>query len=319
MDALAEVLRSVRLTGGVFLDVRLTAPWCVLAEMEAKDCEPYLTAPSHLIAYHVVLEGSARVDIDGVPPVEVGAGEIVLLPRNDRHTLASAADARPIAARALIEPSEDGGLARIVHGGGGAPTHIVCGFLGGEEHFNPVIETLPRMLKLDVRQGASRDWVEASVRFAARELADGRIGSPSVMARLSELLFIEAVRTYAAEGGAREAGWLRGLADPRIGRALARIHGALATPWTADALAREAGLSRSAFVQRFTTLIGVPPIRYVTAWRLRTAALYLRESQRSIGELAYAVGYASEEAFSRAFKRAYGQSPARWRAEAARR
>jgi AraC-like DNA-binding protein len=313
MDPLSDVLRSVRLTGGVFLDARFTAPWCVSSKMTPEDCRPFLTAPGQVVAYHVVISGRLLASVDGEPAVEVAAGEIVLVPRNDVHRLASADGLKPVNAHDLIQPATDGGPARISHGGGGAATHIVCGFLAGEDSYNPLIATLPRILKLDIRAGTSRDWIEASVRFAARELTEGRLASSSVMSRLSELLFVEAVRKYAETHANGEAGWLKGLKDPHVGRALALIHQNIGAPWTADSLASEVALSRSAFMDRFTSLVGMPPIRYLTVWRLQTAKLNLRESTKTIGQLAYTVGYASEEAFSRAFKREFGVSPARWR------
>src|SRR5262249_12832269 len=242
MDALSEVLRSVRLTGGMFLEARFTAPWCVTSKITAEDCRPFLASPAQVIAYHFVIEGRLLVELEGEAPEEINAGEIVLLPRNDGHTLASARGLMPVSADDLIQPAADGGMAQISCGGGGEGTHIVCGFLGSEELQNPLIETLPRLLKLDVKKGTSREWVEASVRFAARELARGGFASSNVLSRLSELLFVEAVRHYASTLRDEESSWLKGLRDPQIGRALASIHGALTEPWTAEALAKEAAL-----------------------------------------------------------------------------
>jgi AraC-like DNA-binding protein len=159
----------------------------------------------------------------------------------------------------------------------------------------------------------SRDWVEASVRYAASELTAGRFASSSLMSRLSELLFVEAMRQYSVTFTDQDAGWLKGVADPQIGRALAAIHHNTALPWSADSLAREVSMSRSAFVDRFTALIGMPPIRYLTIWRLQAARRSLRETRKTIAQLAQEVGYGSDEAFSRAFKREFGLSPARWR------
>lgn len=312
-DALSEVLRSVRLIGGVFLDARFTAPWSVLSQITAQDMKPFIASPAQVIGFHFIIEGKLLVAIEGEPPLEVSAGEIVLLPRNDVHMMATSLDLPPIKGSDLIQRSSTGGLARASHGGGGTQTHMICGFLASEDLYNPLIAALPRMLKLDVRQGLSGDWVEACVRYAASELADGRVASSSVMSRLSELLFVEAVRTYAATLGERDTGWLRGLADPQVGRALALIHHRIDASWTAETLAREVALSRSAFVDRFTSLVGMPPIRYLTVWRLRAAQLHLQETRKSIAQIAPLVGYESEEAFSRAFKREFGLSPARWR------
>jgi AraC-like DNA-binding protein len=313
MDPLAEVLRSVRLAGGVFLDVHFTAPWCVYTQIEANDVRAFMTAPNQMIAYHFVIDGKLQISVAGEAPLDVGAGEIVLLPRNDIHTLASSLNHTPIAARQLIQRDENGGLPRISHGGGGEATHLVCGFLGGNELYNPLIATLPKMLKLDIREGTSRDWVEASMRYAAAELAEGKLASSGMMSRLSEMLFVEAVRNYASTLGDQETGWLNGLSDQRIGRAQALVHQNMGYPWSTEHLAKSAGMSRSAFVERFTKLIGMPPIRYLTVWRLQTAKLNLRETNMAISQLAHSVGYDSEEAFSRAFKREFGLSPARWK------
>jgi AraC-like DNA-binding protein len=314
MDTLSEVLRSVRLTGGVFLSAHFTAPWCVSVRITPDDCARFfMEKPTQVISYHVVTEGRLLVALEGEPMVEVGAGEIVLFPQNDTHTLANEAGIKAVNATQLLQPPHDGGLSLIDHGGGGASTRIVCGFLATEESYNPLISTLPKALKIDVRQGASREWIEASVRFAAGELAQGKLASSSVMTRLSESLFTEAVRQYSSTVAAEEIGWLKGLKDPQIGRALSLIHHRLNAPWSAETLAKAVALSRSAFVERFTSLVGMPPIRYLTTWRLQTAKLNLQETSKTIAQLAHSVGYNSEEVFSRAFKREFGLSPARWR------
>ena len=314
LDPLGEVLRSVRLTGGIFLDTHLSAPWCVRTHVRAEDCKPYLTAPTQIIAYHVVIDGSFFIGLEGGPALEVHGGEIVLLPRNDVHILASAPGLKPESARDLIRPAIcESGLARISYGGGGDAVHFVCGFLATDQLHNPLISGLPSMLKVDVRESAARDWVEASARFAANELMEGRRAASGVVSRLSELLFVEAVRTYSLTLGDQALGWLNGVADQHIGRALALIHRNFSDPWSVETLAREVGLSRTAFVDRFTALVGMPPIRYLTVWRLQTAKLNLRETQTPIARLAHSVGYESEEAFSRAFKREFGLPPARWR------
>lgn len=313
MEALEEMLRSVHLTGGIFLDALFTEPWCIRGQISPEDCAPFLATPARVICFHFVVEGRALVGIAGEPPLAVAAGEIVLLPRNDLHTLASAPDLDPVEAGTLIQPAAEGGLARIRHGGGGASTRMVCGFLASEERSSPLLDALPRAVSVDVAKSAAKDWIEASIRFAAEELAAGRSASSSVMTRLAELLLVEAVRNYAATLGEHEAGWLRGIADPQVGRALAQIHHRVEAPWSVESLAREAALSRTAFVDRFTSVVGLPPIRYLTVRRLQTAKHRLRESRTTIAQLAFAVGYESEEAFSRAFKREFGLSPAHWR------
>jgi AraC-like DNA-binding protein len=311
------MLRSISLSGGIFLDARFTAPWSVISQITPGECRPHLSNPLQLIGYHFVLEGSLLVSTDGTPPIEAHAGEIVLLPRNDPHVLASAAGIAPLSGADLIQPSPAGMLARIVHGGGGAATHIVCGFLGSDEAYTPLLDTLPKVLTLNVREGTSRDWIDASMRFAAGELAAGRLASSGIVSRLSELLLAEAIRAYADSLPDDETGWLRGLRDPQVGRALALLHRDVAAAWTAESLAAAVAMSRSAFVDRFGALVGQPPIRYLTTLRLQTARRRLRDGSTPLGRLAPAVGYASEEAFSRAFKREFGLSPSQWREQAA--
>jgi AraC-like DNA-binding protein len=313
IDPLSQVLGSVRLIGGVFLEARFTAPWCTLSQLTVDDIQPFIESPGQIIAYHFVIAGRLLCAVDSQPPMEVAAGEVVLMPRNDRHILASAPGLPPVKADELVRPGQAGGLARIDHGGGGEPTHLVCGFLATEQLHNPLIDTLPALLKLDIRQGASRDWVEASVRFAARELSAGKFASSPVMSRLSELLFVEAVRDYAQSLEGERSGWLGGLNDPQIGRALALLHGDIGTGWTTERLAREVSMSRSAFNERFTALVGLPPIKYLTQWRLQLAKEKLRDGRQPIARIAHAVGYESEVAFNRAFKREFGEPPARWR------
>ena len=313
MDPLTDVLRTVRLSGGVFLSAHFTAPWSVAVRIGPDDCVPFLGRPAQVIDYHVVTEGEMLYALPDAPPVKVHAGEIILFPRNSPHVLSSAPGLSPVSARDLIQPGPDGQLPRIEHGGGGGSTRIFCGFLASEDSHNPLIASLPQVLRIDIRQGAEREWVESSVRYAAYRLAEGTLASSSVMTRLSETLLIEAIRQFAATSGTGQRGWLNGLSDPRIGRSLALMHRDVGTDWSAEALAREVGMSRSAFVERFTALLGMPPIRYLSAYRLQMAKLNLRETRKPIAQLAHHVGYRSEEAFNRAFKREFGITPGAWR------
>lgn len=313
MEALLDLLRSTRLTGGVFLEADLTAPWCIAAQVGPEDCLPFVPAPEQIIAYHYVRAGKLVLEVDGEPPLALGQGDIVVLPRNDAHRLGSTAGMTPIAAEGLIETGPDGGLARIVHGGGGEPTHVLCGFLGSDTPNDPVLRILPPVLKVNVAEGAAAAWIESSLKFAAAELASGVVPAPGVVAKLAELLFIEAVRRYMIALPAAERAWRTGIRDPLVGRALALLHGRMAARWTAEDLAREVGLSRSALAERFSKLLGEPPIRYLARLRLQTASHRLKASSESIARIALNVGYESEAAFSRAFKREFGEPPAAWR------
>jgi AraC-like DNA-binding protein len=311
MDALSDVLRVIRLTGGVFLDAAFTAPWCIVSRVGPEDC-PMQELPPSVVAFHYVIEGRMLVQGDGAA-LEVGAGEMVLLPRNDPHLLASATGLEPANPDPLVQRVE-GGLMRLEYGGGGAATRLVCGFVGADVHWHPLLEALPAVFALDLNGKSCAEFVAASFRYAAREVASGRVGSETVLTKLSELLFVEAVRSYAESLTDGRKGWLAGLHDGAVGRALTLMHAEPARPWTTEELAARVAMSRSAFAERFTQLVGVPPIGYLTDWRMQVAASRLRESHRSIAQVAAELGYESEASFTRAFKRVHGLSPGRYRA-----
>jgi len=313
VDAFSDVLRVIRLSGGVFLEAELTAPWCISGRITPDDCKPFLAAPRYVIASHFVAAGRMQLRADGRDAIDVRAGEIVLLPHNDSHCFGSDLHPAPVPARDIIQPPRDGGLARIVYGGGGEKTQLLCGYLGCDTPFSPLLTALPKVLKLDVRTTASGAWIESSFRFAASEIAAGRLGSATVIAKLSELLFIEAVSQFVTSLPAERRGWLAGLRDPQVGRALASLHARPTEEWTAESLAREVGMSRSAFAERFSSLVGQPPMQYLALWRMHMAAQQLREGRSSVAQIGFAIGYDSEAAFSRAFKRQFGASPGTWR------
>jgi AraC-like DNA-binding protein len=316
MDALSDVLKVAHLTGGVFLHAEFFAPWCVASQLTPEDCLPFIGPAPHLILYHYVVEGElfVKVDNDGSKAFLLGPGEVVMLPRNDRHLLGSDLSLPPVESHVLIHPPESGGLFSIRHGGNGERTRLVCGFLGCEGvEGNPVISTLPAALHLDVEEGGAAEWIRTTFQFAADEVAAGRPGSETVLAKLSELLFVEAVRRYAEQLDPGETGWLAGLRDRYVARTLALFHREVTRSWTMDELGREVGLSRSALAERFTRLIGVAPMHYLTNWRMQVAARHLRTTNASLAQIADLVGYESEAAFSRAFKKAFGFAPATWR------
>ncbi len=312
-DPLSDVLRAVRMKSGVFLDVRMTEPWCMASRVGTNDRAPVLQNPSQVISFHYLMEGAMLAGVEGGTLITIEAGELVMMPRNDPHILASSLGVPCIDGNSLVKPPVAGSLARVVHGGGGKKAIMLSGFLGCEEGFNPLVDALPPMIKINVRESASRRLIEGAMTFAASELERGRVASSGVMSRLSEVLFIEVVRSYAETSGDDVTSWFSGLNDPQISQALSAMHRDIAKTWTAQCLAREAGMSRSAFVQRFTAVMEVSPIRYLTAWRLAIGKRALRETARTIGAIGFDVGYEFEDAFSRAFKREYGISPAKWR------
>lgn len=313
MDALADVLATVRLSAVVFLHAEFTAPWCIVAKVGPEDCRPLGVLPAHIIAYHYVIDGQLYLELADEPPLLLTAGDVVLLPRNDEHRLASSPRLRPVTVDALVQVADSPGLAQLHYGGGGAATHIICGFLGCAVADNPLLATLPAVLPLGVSDGLAGSWVEQSFRLAAAEFAADSLGSVTLLNKLAELLFVEAVRRYLATLPREQTGWLAGLRDPFVGKSLALLHSRLAAPWTTEALSREVGLSRSAFAERFSKLIGQPPMTYLAHWRLQLAAARLRDGGASLAQIAYAIGYESEAAFNRAFKREFGLPPATWR------
>jgi AraC-like DNA-binding protein len=319
MDALSDVLRVAHLTGGVFLHADFFEPWCIAARVAPEHCAPALGPASHLIIYHYVVEGELHIRVDGEDGegLVLGTGAIVLLPRNDLHLMGSDLSLPPVAGSDIIQPPKAGGLFSIHHGGGGKRTRMVCGFLGcNTAEGNPVISTLPPLLNLNLEQGGAAEWIRSTFQYAAEEVAAGRPGSETVLAKLSELLFVETVRRYAESLPQDHTGWLAGLREPYVARALALLHGDIARDWTVDDLGREVGLSRSALADRFIRLIGVPPMHYLANWRMQVAAQKLRDSSASLAQVAVAVGYDSEAAFSRAFKKTFGAAPATWRRSA---
>lgn len=315
MEPVLDVLRTMRLSGGIFLDAEFTAPWCISAKVGPEDCLPFTPEPRHIIAYHYVTAGRCLLKVDGQRPVEIACGEIVVLPRNDEHVIASASNLRPVSADHLIQPGADGGLAKIVYGGGGERTAILCGFLGSELPHNALVTLLPSVLKLNAVDYASGDWIRSTFQFAARELASGQANSPLILAKLAELLFVEAVRRYFEALPSSAKVWAGGMQDPVVGRALGLLHSQIARRWTTEDLARELAVSRSAFAERFTRVIGEPPMRYLARQRFEQATAQLKDTSDTIARIAFDVGYESEAAFSRAFRREFGIPPAAWRRE----
>ena len=314
MDALSDVLRVVRLNAAVFLDAEFTAPWCVGEPSGVEVCVEQMPRAQHVVIYHMVTEGSVQVAVRDQEPRVAETGDLIVIPSGEPHALGSdlslprAPGERLIVDRGLDE------VGQVRHGGGGAVTRLVCGYLACDSSlFNAVLAPLPRVMIVNMREGASAQWLTSSLRFSITESGAQRAGAGTVLAKLSELMFVEALRRYIESLSPEQTGWLAGLRDRFVGKTLALIHAKPAYAWTVEELAREVGLSRSALGERFTSLVGQPPMQYLTRWRLQLAADLLRSSARSIAAVAGEVGYDSEAAFSRAFKRELGVAPAAWR------
>jgi AraC-like DNA-binding protein len=308
-DALSNVLRSLRLKGGLFLDAQLTAPWSVNSQVVTDVCKPVLHNPSQMIGFHLVTKGRMLISVAGGPMQEVNEGEVIIIPRNDVHELASQKGLVPVSGMSIVQFNANGGLGWARYGGGGDETRIICGFFGTDGGYHPLLAALPPSLKISLATAASRGLIETSIEYAAFQSAEGVETDSSVIVRLSELLFTEAVRIHAAAHLEEVSGWLKIFNDPQIGRTLTAVHDNLARSWTVEELASMAAMSRSAFMDRFAEVCGMPPIRYLTHWRLRSAKSLLVETGRSIATIAAAVGYESEAAFSKAFKREFGMPP----------
>jgi len=325
MDALSEVLGAVRLTGAVFFDMELHAQWSYLTAPARKIADVLMPDADHVIPYHLVTEGTCYARLPDGDPVELRAGDLILFPAGDRHVLATASEAalrlKPIdiTGESLDQLLKRGDIAALKKGRAGKTTRIVCGFLACDRRLaEPILLSLPRLLRVSMRDGGTAAWVQSSIRYSVAERTSSRPGSAVVLARLSEVLFAEAIRHYMDQLPPGKSGWLAGLRDRYVGRTLSLLHEQPAYPWTVDKLARKVGLSRSALGQRFNALIGAPPMQYLTRWRTSLAARQLRESNVSIIRVATQAGYESEAAFNRAFKREFGLPPATWRKRAAR-
>lgn len=307
MDVLTDILGSLRLTGGVVIDGQMQGDFCLASEFTPNHCAPFFPMPETLIAYHYVRSGRMIVIIDGLRPVEVSAGEVVILPRNAPHRLASRIGLPAIDADDVGWVTADG-VHKVSCGDGLGTTRVWCGFLGtAKSSAHPLLDALPPLLIVDIK-AAQEPWVETSLRFVAEQAP-----SSDVVSRLAESFVAQAIRQYVEQLPEGEGGWLAGLRDPAVARALAVIHARYAEDLDVEGLAREVGVSRSVLGERFAELLGEPPMRYCAGWRMRVAADMLRGGKQNSANVAYAVGFNSEAAFNRAFKREYGEPPATWR------
>ena len=318
MDALSDVLKAIRLTGAVFLDAELREGWSYLTPPPRLIGDLHMPGDEHIIPYHLVSEGRCLAGLVGSEQVVLETGDLIVFPQGDRHILASAGqgDLRPveITAEELHQVLRPGEIAPLRSGSSGETTKIVCGYLACDRRLSePILSGLPRMLHVSVTDRGIAAWVQSSVRFSVAESAAPRPGGAAILAKLSELLFVEAIRHYIETLPAEHTGWLAGLRDRFVGRALALLHQDPAYPWTVDELAGKVGLSRSALADRFGDLLGQPPMQYLTRWRISLAAQEMLSGQRALAQIAEDVGYESEAAFNRAFKREFGVPPATWR------
>jgi AraC-like DNA-binding protein len=322
MDALSDVLKSVRLEGAVYLNAEFTAPWCIHAKFGLASVRARLAGAEHVVFFHFLTEGSCKVRLaDSVEVLDAVAGDLVLFAREDKHLMGSDLQLAPVEAASLIraDAAADADLIQMRHGGGGAATRFVCGYLACSRSVcRPLLDALPRVLRIPTGDGPAAALLRELLRVGVRESSASRPGAGSMLAKLSELMFVEAMRRYVENLPPEGKGWLAGVRDAQVGRALALLHGEPAKAWTVDELARAVALSRSALAERFAALVGEPPMQYLMRWRLALAAQTLRLGGEAIARVAERSGYESESAFNRAFKREFGMPPAAWRREGTR-
>lgn len=318
MDALSEILRVIKLDSAIYFNAEFCEPWC-LASPQARTLAPILSqSAGHVIIYHLLCEGQAYVQVDDGERVALTAGDLVTFPHGHGHRLGGGAGVTPIDAGATLPAVLERGLELLHLGGGGATSRFICGFLACDPQLSQAfLGGLPPLLKINIRADPSGQWLENSLRFSVAQASNREPGAGAMLAKLSEAVFAETLRRYLRTLPEDQTGWLAGARDPEVGRALTLLHHRPAQPWTVADLARESGLSRTVLAERFRHFLGEAPMAYLTRWRLLLAARALTGTSRSVAQIASEVGYESEAALNRAFKRQYGLPPARYRKEQA--
>lgn len=317
-DALSDVLSAVRLSGSVFFDVTAKSPWVAEAPPAAQIANEVTPGAQHAIEYHVVTRGSCWISLISEAvfgPVRLEEGDIAVIPHGDPHVVSSAPGMRAEPNLDMHRRPEDANalpFALRTGGEGASDTHVICGFFSCDARpFNPLLDSLPRFMRL--RRDDSQGLLDQFIRFAAAETENKRAGSQSVLNRLSELMFVEVIRLHMDQLANNSTGWLAGLRDPLVGRALTLLHARPTHAWTLEELAAQAAASRSVLADRFSQLVGCPPIQYLTQWLMQIAAKRLADPGVKVAAVAHEIGYESEAAFSRAFKKIVGRSPSQWR------
>ena len=318
MDALSDVLQAVRLNGAIFFDVRAAEPWVAETPAGKSVVRAMFPDSEHMICYHVITQGNCWATIDGHDPIPLTAGDIIVFPHGDTHVLSSTQGLRKSPNMSMYKRPKDGQMPATIMIGDNDdhPARFVCGFLGCDARpFNPLLSALPRVFKVtDASGGALSTYVQ----YAVAESQSPRIGGQGVLGHLSELMFVDAVRRYLETLPGEHNNWLAALKDPQIGRAISVLHQYPHKAWTLESLARNVGLSRTLLAERFAQYAGRPPMQYLTQWRMQLASNYLGNSTESVANIAGRVGYESEAAFSRVFKKIVGVPPGQWRAQRAK-
>ena len=336
MDILSDVLRVLRLSGAVFFTAEFSSPWALESPNPELLASIVMPDAECIVLFHVLTEGECFILCKGHSPVKMQAGDVIILPHGEPHTMCSDLGTKPTPIDAVFSQSSPDAPLQVAFGGGGRKSRFICGYLNCDQRFNPLASALPTMLVVrssddyaavkaidhngarptHVPQG-SGTWLSTTLKFTINEARAARPGNAAMLGRLTELMFVEVLRQYMQQLPASQRGWLAGLNDIHVGKALRLMHANPAHDWTVSELAHETAISRSALAERFTQLIGESPMRYLAGWRVELAKQMLRDRDSSIAEIATRVGYESEAAFNRAFKRSAGSPPAAWRKHAA--
>ena len=317
MDAFSEILSGVKLNGALFFNAEFSAPWGFAAPASERLATTLALGAPHVVIYHLVTEGRAIACLASGESISLEPGDVVIFPHGDPHLISSGTDsADPQQMSAILHKVKTRDLSALRSGGGGATTRFVCGFMSCDPHVSrPILDGLPRIFKVNVRADRSGQWLESSIMHLVEEAGSGRVGSEAMLAKLSEALFVDTLRRYVMSLPEQEIGWLAGTRDSTVGKCLGLMHRRVDHPWTIAELADAVGTSRSALSERFTRYLSEPPMTYLTRWRLQLASRYLTRTSRGVADIASGVGYESEAAFNRAFKREFKVPPARFRRE----
>lgn len=313
MDALSEVLKIVKLQGALFFNAEFSAPWCVASSESSRIAPLLCPGAGHVIIYHYLTGGRAYAQLRDGDRRDLGPGDVVIFPHGDAHVLGNGAgkavDSLKVFAKNLID-----GLKVARYGGGGELTKLVCGYMACDPSLTEVVlEAMPSMFVVNIANDAAGEWLANSIQFSVRAAGGAGSGSDVVLSKLSEVLFVETLRRFIQNLPDRQKGWLAAARDPVIGEALALLHKNPGRLWTIAELARQVGVSRTRFAERFRHFLGEPAMAYLARWRLKLAAEKLLSSDANVVEIAAEVGYASEAAFNRVFKRQFGCPPAQFR------
>jgi len=318
MDALSEMLRVIRLDSAIYFNAEFCEPWC-LSSPEARALAPMLVrGAAHVIIYHLLSEGRAYVELLDGERVELSAGDIVTFPHGHAHVIGSGARVEAIDAGRTLPDVLARGLEPLHVGGPGASSKFICGYLACDPLLSQAfLGGLPPLIRVSIRDDPSGQWLENSLKFSVTEAANRQAGAGAMLTKLAEVAFAETLRRYIRGLPDGQTGWLAGARDAEVGKALTLLHHRPAHPWTVAELARDAGTSRTVLSERFRHFLGEPPMAYLTRWRLRLGARALTTTSHSVAQIALDVGYESEAAFNRAFKREHGVPPARYRKDQA--